>query len=179
MKKSRRFITFVLLAAIAAGLAAFNYYLWRLQESKRQHIFGLETQVLWHEKENQQLQARNQRKAQEVETLRSPESFFIYEEKARKEYGMIGENETFFMLRDADISHIADIQGLPDMTDNPLGAEMVRDSSAVPTAGIDSIRLESVGEDVIIAPDVQPTSAAEPLENLPEPVLQLESLQRP
>lgn len=179
MKKTKQMMTFALLAALAAGLALFNFHLWRLQQDKRQHISGLQTQVLQHEKENAQLQARNERKAQEVETLRSPESFFIYEEKARKEYGMIGENETFFMLRDEEISHIADIAGLPDMTDNPLGPEIVRDSSAVPSAAMDMIQLESVSADTLAAPEVEPASAEPELPPISEPVLQLESLQTP
>lgn len=170
-----------MLLLIALALAALNYYLWRLQENKRQYISGLETQVLLHEKENQQLTARNQRKAQEVETLRSPESFFIYEEKARKEYGMIGENETFFMLRDEETAHIADIQGLPDMSDNPLGAEIMRDSSAVPSGDIQHLQLEALNDD-FTAPEIEPASRAAEAATvvLPEvPPLQLESLQAP
>lgn len=165
--------------AIAIGLVAFNYYLWRLQLDKRQHISGLETQVLLHEKENQQLQMRNERKAQEIETLRSPESFLIYEEKARKEYGMIGENETFFVLKEEELSRIPDIAGIPDKTENALGLEMLRDSSAVPSSAIDIIALESVSIEPPNLPTIEPISENPTVEIPSEPILQLESLQKP
>ena len=111
MGRKRRFF-FPALAATAAVLIGFDYALWRLQANKKQRIEGLRTQVVLYERENRSLEERNQILGVEVETLRSPDSFYTYEEQAREAYGMIGRNETFFLLPETETAGIPDIAGL-------------------------------------------------------------------
>lgn len=114
MKRKRGFF-FLALIATAAVLIGLNYFLWHLQADKKQRIEGLLAQVALHEQENQALGERNQTLDAEVQTLRSPDSFYAYEEQAREEYGMIGRNETFFVLPETEIADIPDIVGLNQM----------------------------------------------------------------
>ena len=111
MASKRRLLFFALVTTVVV-LVAGDYYLFRLQTAKKQRIEGLRAQVALHERENQTLEERNQTLGAEVQTLRSPDAFHAYEEKAREAYGMIGRNETFFVLPQAEIAGIPDIAGL-------------------------------------------------------------------
>lgn len=108
----KRRVIYPVLLLIAAVLVALNVYLWQLKTDKHEHLQGLDAQIGLHLQENQMLTDRNEGLRVEVETLRSPESYYSYEEKAREDYGMIAKNETYFVIADADIAHIDDVPGL-------------------------------------------------------------------
>ena len=139
MGSKRRFF-FLALITTAATLLGFDYALWHLQADKNQRIEGLRTQVALHKRENRNLEERNQILGVEVETLRSPDSFYTYEEQAREAYGMIGRNETFFLLPETEIAGIPDIAGLEK-------AERRRQTDPPPTESDDddaALQLESL-----------------------------------
>ncbi|MBP3194777.1 MAG: septum formation initiator family protein [Cardiobacteriaceae bacterium] len=100
------------LVIMTAILGAVNYYLWLLQEDKKQSISDLQQQVETQTQENRLLAERNQYKSDEVNILRSPDAFYIYEEKLRQDYGMVGKNETFFVLNEAAYADVPDVAGL-------------------------------------------------------------------
>ncbi|SUO95355.1 FtsB family cell division protein [Suttonella ornithocola] len=156
---NKRLLPYGILIAIAIALGAFNYYLWQLQAGKKQLITGLQSQVILHQKENKLLTERNLSKSKEVETLRSPDSYYLYEEKAREEYGMIGEDETFFVLMRDETKTLPNIPDLENKSDE-------KDTLAIPQSAQDNvITLESIVE----PPSVSPAIDAPPL--------QLESLE--
>ena len=86
---------FMMLMVVAAALLVFNLYLRRLESNTQHHIADLQQQVGLHLRENKMLNDRNDALRLEVENLRSPDSYYSYEEKAREDYGMIGKNETY------------------------------------------------------------------------------------
>ncbi len=139
MASKCRFL-FVALVMTVAVLVVGDYYLFRLQAAKKHRIEGLRAQVVLHERENQTLEERNQTLGAEVQTLRSPDAFNAYEEKAREAYGMIGRNETFFVLPQAEITGIPDVAG--------LDKEKRREQAAPPSAGVadggTALQLESL-----------------------------------
>lgn len=110
----RRLAIYSTLMLVALGLVALNYYLWVNQESTKQRIEGLQMQVGLHQAENQALNDRNEAILIEVENLRSPNAYVSYEEKAREDYGMIGQNETYFVLADDELAALPDVPGLID-----------------------------------------------------------------
>ncbi len=114
--KVKRSVLFLALAALVAALFTFNYYLWQLQANKKQRIDGLRSQVALHLQENTTLDERNTILTTEVDMLRSPDSYFAFEEKAREDYGMIGQNETFFVLPESEMAGIADVPGLNEQS---------------------------------------------------------------
>ena len=107
----RAFITLVLLV-IVGSLGLINAYLWRLQNRTQEHIADLRQQVGLHLRENKALNDRNDALRVEVENLKSPEAYYALEEKAREDYGMIGKNETYFVLPDSEMADIPDIPAL-------------------------------------------------------------------
>ena len=111
IKKS---FVYLMLLAVAAVLLLVNLYLWHLERNTRHHIADLQKQVGVHLRENKQLNDRNDALRLDVENLRSPDSYYSYEEKAREDYGMIGKNETYFVLPDSEIASIPDIPGLAE-----------------------------------------------------------------
>lgn len=166
MQHGKRALIFLSLIAIAVGLGAFNVYLWQLQAGKKQVINGLQSQVELHQKENKLLSERNRSKGREVETLRSPDSYYLYEEKAREDYGMIGQNETFFVLTRNETQALPDIAGLEH-------AKNGDDIIAIPSAAQQRvITLESIVEPPSVSPEEHPEA-----DELPAAPLQLESLQ--
>ncbi|MBR1375596.1 MAG: septum formation initiator family protein [Cardiobacteriaceae bacterium] len=155
------------LVVMTAILGAVNYYLWLLQEDKKQSISDLQQQVETQTEENRLLAERNQYKSDEVNILRSPDAFYIYEEKLRQDYGMVGKNETFFVLNEAAYSDVQDVAGLSAFERNANSPSVaVRESEQY-------LREEAQRQ-------------AEDLRNIPEsneappppaPVLELESMQ--
>ena len=111
IKKS---FVYLMLLAVAAVLLLVNLYLWHLERSTQHRIADLQQQVGLHLRENKQLNDRNDALRIDVENLRSPDSYYSYEEKAREDYGMIGKNETYFVLPDSEIASIPDIPGLAE-----------------------------------------------------------------
>ena len=162
--------TFIYLAllAIAAVLGVLNYKLWQLQASKKARIDGLESQVAWHERENHGLHDRNDALRVEVENLRSPDSYYSYEEKAREEYGLIGKNETYFVL---PVSELAGIPSVPGLEEQTTRISQPEEAKILPA---NTLSLESVDTlDPVPVPQQTP-NAPIPVTPLP---LQLESLQ--
>ena len=111
IKKS---FVYLMLLAVAAVLLLVNLYLWHLERNTQHRIADLPQQVGLHLRENKQLNDRNDALRIDVENLRSPDSYYSYEEKAREDYGMIGKNETYFVLPDSEIASIPDIPGLAE-----------------------------------------------------------------
>lgn len=110
----KRAFIYLTLLAIALSLGLINAYLWRLQNRTQEHIADLRQQVGLHLRENKLLNDRNDALRVEVENLKSPEAYYALEEKAREDYGMIGKNETYFVLPDSEMANIPDIPGLAE-----------------------------------------------------------------
>lgn len=172
MIDKKRSFSYLVLVALAASLVAFNIYLWHLQAGKKQLITGLQSQVQLHEKENKILTERNHSKVMEVETLRSPDSAYIYEEKAREEYGMIGKNETFFVLMKDETKNIPNVEGL----NSP--SEKITDALSLPERTQPTVvTLESIVDPPVVSPADADNDDNNKVNNTPAPpTLQLESL---
>ena len=97
----KRAFIYLTLLAIALSLGLINAYLWRLQNRTQEHIADLRQQVGLHLRENKLLNDRNDALRINVDSLKSPDAYRVYEEKAREDYGMIGKNETYFVLPDS------------------------------------------------------------------------------
>ena len=110
----KRAFIYLTLLAIALSLGLINAYLWRLQNRTQEHIADLRQQVGLHLRENKLLNDRNDALRINVDSLKSPDAYRVYEEKAREDYGMIGKNETYFVLPDSEIASIPDIPGLAE-----------------------------------------------------------------
>lgn len=154
----KRAVLYGLMLLIIAALVWLNYYLWETQRVKKQRIEGLQTQVGLHAQENKALADRNEALLVEVENLRSPDAYYAYEEKAREDYGMIGQNETYFVLPDSELASLPDVPGLAP------------DPIAVVNPSQPSIELESIDDGLL------PDTATEIIPVSPLP-LQLESMQ--
>ena len=148
-----------LMLLIIAVLVWLNYYLWATQHEKKQRIEGLQTQINLHQSENKSLADRNDALLVEVENLRSPDAYFAYEEKAREDYGMIGQNETYFVLPDSELASLPDVPGLAP------------DPVTIMNPDQSSIELESIESNATATPV---TTEILPVSPLP---LQLESIQ--
>ncbi len=157
----KRSFIYAVLLVIALALVALNTYLWQVQKRKKSLIEGLQSQIALHVRENESLLDRNNDLRVEVDTLRSPESYYSYEEKAREDYGLIGENEIFFPLSDADVAYLDDVPGLAD--------ETLEEKSAPIIPPQENIQLESQTQ-------VVPEQSIEQIQVTPIPPLQLESL---
>lgn len=172
MQHNKRALLFLMLMILTIGLVAFNVYLWELQTGKKQLVTGLQSQIELHKKENKLLSERNASKYKEIETLQSPDSHYVYEEKAREEYGMIGKNETYFVLTNKDLTHI------PDLLDKKHQTTSQDDTLAMPNNIKNQVvTLESLDKS---SDSTLPNRAPSPRLNVelpPEPPLQLESLQ--
>lgn len=166
MKKT---LVYLALLAIAAVLVFLNYRLWHLQAEKKERIEGLQTQITLHQRENHGLNDRNDALRVEVDNLRSPDSHYSYEEKAREDYGMIGKNETYFVLPASELAGIPGVEGLAERTEK--GANVSEAPMHLPA---NTLSLESV-EGVESAPVPRQTTD-DPIPVIPVP-LQLESLQ--
>ena len=88
----KRAFIYLTLLAIALSLGLINAYLWRLQNRTQEHIADLRQQVGLHLRENKLLNDRNDALRINVDSLKSPDAYRVYEEKALEDYGMIGKN---------------------------------------------------------------------------------------
>lgn len=110
--RQRSFYLFLII--IAALMALLNVYLWQLQDDKKSKIRELSEQVSYFNTQNERLKARNKTLDLDLQTLQSPDSFYTYEEKAREEYGMIGQDETFFVLPQEELNALPDLAALQE-----------------------------------------------------------------
>ncbi|MBE8718002.1 septum formation initiator family protein [Cellvibrio polysaccharolyticus] len=76
-------------------LCALQYRLW-VSEGSLADVQRLESEITVQQTENDRLRERNRVLEVEVENLKS--GLDSIEERARSDIGMIGENETFFMV---------------------------------------------------------------------------------
>jgi len=76
-------------------LAALQYRLW-VSEGSLADVERLEAEIAIQQAENDRFRDRNRVLEVEVENLKS--GLDSIEERARRDIGMIGENETFFMV---------------------------------------------------------------------------------
>lgn len=107
----RPFVFLILLICIVVLVGA-NRFLWQLQEDKQADTAILLRQIAQFSKEKQRLEERNDALRLEVENLSSPDALISFEEKAREDFGMIGKNETYFVLSKKEYHHVPDIIGL-------------------------------------------------------------------
>ena len=84
----------IILMVLLAGL---QFRLW-VGEGSLAHQFELDTQIDEQRDENQRLKRRNEKVAQEVESLKT--NLESIEEKARTDLGMIKEGEIFYLVID-------------------------------------------------------------------------------
>ena len=84
----------IILMVLLAGL---QFRLW-VGEGSLAHQFELDTQIDEQRNENQLLKRRNEKVAQEVESLKT--NLESIEEKARTDLGMIKEGEIFYLVID-------------------------------------------------------------------------------
>ncbi len=85
----------LLLGALVALLVLLQYSLW-LGDDSVIELYGLERSVARQTKENAALAERNARLEAEVRDLK--DGMEAIEERARRELGMIGKDETFFQV---------------------------------------------------------------------------------
>jgi|TARA_B110000240_G_scaffold17541_1_gene17917 cell division protein FtsB len=86
-----------LLIILITFLVGLQFRLW-VGEGSLAHQFELDTQIAEQRVENQLLKRRNEKVAQEVESLKS--NLESIEEKARRDLGMIKEGEIFYLVID-------------------------------------------------------------------------------
>jgi len=86
-----------LLIILIVFLAGLQFRLW-VGEGSLAHQYELDTQISVQRVENQLLKWRNEKVAQEVESLKS--NLESIEEKARRDLGMIKEGEIFYLVID-------------------------------------------------------------------------------
>ena len=86
-----------LLIILIGFLAGLQFRLW-VGEGSLAHQFELDTQIDEQRDENQRLKRRNEKVAQEVESLKT--NLESIEEKARTDLGMIKEGEIFYLVID-------------------------------------------------------------------------------
>ena len=84
-----------LIATLVFVLLVLQYQLW-LSENAMRATWGLEAAVTTRTLENEQKADRNA--ALEAEVLDLKQGLAAVEERARSELGMIGENETFYLV---------------------------------------------------------------------------------
>lgn len=85
----------ILVTVLALAFVVLQYQLWLGEDSVRA-LNLLEEELAAQRAENEELAARN--KAVEIEVLDLKNGLEAIEERARSELGMIGENETFYLI---------------------------------------------------------------------------------
>ncbi len=87
----------LLAGVLATLLALLQYSLW-LGDDSVIELYSLQQSVAYQAQENAALAERNARLAAEVHDLKN--GMEAVEERARRELGMIGKDETFFQIVD-------------------------------------------------------------------------------
>ncbi|MEQ8314122.1 MAG: septum formation initiator family protein [Gammaproteobacteria bacterium] len=85
----------LLLSGLAIVVIVFQYQLWIGEDSVRELNF-LEEELAAQQEVNDELQARN--RLLEIEVIDLKNGLEAVEERARSELGMIGEDETFYLI---------------------------------------------------------------------------------
>lgn len=85
----------LLLSGLAFVVIVFQYQLWIGEDSVRELNF-LEEELAAQQAVNDELQARN--RLLEIEVIDLKNGLEAVEERARSELGMIGEDETFYLI---------------------------------------------------------------------------------
>jgi cell division protein FtsB len=89
----------VLLAILVLLFGYLQYKLW-VAEGKVQDSWALEQRIETLKTQNRELTHRNDALQAEVTNLKS--GYDVIEEKARRELGLIGKDETFFQYIESD-----------------------------------------------------------------------------
>ena len=148
-----------------------------MQNRTQEHIADLRQQVGLHLRENKLLNDRNDALRINVDSLKSPDAYRVYEEKAREDYGMIGKNETYFVLPDSEMANIPDIPGLVEREKRQKAANLLLAAPQLPgnARHLDQkLTLESVNPATDDTDNDDQTVAPIPVSPVP---LQLEALQ--
>ena len=87
----------ILISLLVLVILSFQYQLWLGEDSVRA-LKLLEEEVAAQQAINNELQARNQ--MLEIEVIDLKNGLEAVEERARSELGMIGEDETFYLIID-------------------------------------------------------------------------------
>lgn len=85
----------ILVTVLALAFVVLQFQLWLGEDSVRA-LNLLEEELAVQRAQNEDLAARN--KAVEIEVLDLKNGLEAIEERARSELGMIGENETFYLI---------------------------------------------------------------------------------
>lgn len=129
----RRFLVFLLWVGLAVGLGALNVFLWQKQQKQSDSNRFLQEQVIGLKEDNQKSRNRNDAKRDEIEALNSintQEAFSLYEERARREYGMVASRETFFPLKPIEYKYLPDVVGLSEIEES---LALVNSGEALPS----------------------------------------------
>ncbi len=84
-----------LLLILVLIFLALQYRLW-VGEGSIAHVARLKSEISRQQEENQRLKQQNEHLNAQVEALR--EGYDAIEAKAREELGLIGKDETFFLI---------------------------------------------------------------------------------
>ena len=112
-----------------------------------------------------------------MDSLKSPDAYRVYEEKAREDYGMIGKNETYFVLPDNEMANIPGIPGLVEREKRQKAANLLLAAPQLPGNARplhQNLTLESVNPATDGTGNDDNTVAPIPVSPVP---LQLEALQ--
>jgi cell division protein FtsB len=103
----------MIVAVLVVLLVALQFQLWQ----EWQHVRELDARVAEQQQTNAALEARNDALFAEVQDLR--EGVDAIEERARSELGLVGEDESFYLIVDPEIASPAleaSDQGTGDLT---------------------------------------------------------------
>ncbi len=88
----------ILMAVLVVLLVALQFQLWR----EWQHVRELDARLAEQQQSNAALKARNDALFAEVQDLR--EGLDAIEERARSELGLVGEDESFYLIVDPELA---------------------------------------------------------------------------
>lgn len=118
-------LTYLILAALCVAMIFLNIHFNGKQHDKKGQVIKLEGEKNAQQAENNRLSGRNKSISVEVEILKENPNE-ILAEKMRENFGMVGDNETVFILKSLDsVNAIPDIPGLDVF-------ELVQDTTVLP-----------------------------------------------
>ena len=88
----------IIVAVLVVLLVALQFQLWQ----EWQHVRELDARVAEQQQSNAELKARNDALFAEVQDLR--EGVDAIEERARSELGLVGEDESFYLIVDPELA---------------------------------------------------------------------------
>lgn len=86
---------FTLITIIFIGLVALNWKMWSKDRDQEQKIRELQKELLIQQQENAKMNSSNAKLRQRINSLKRG-SVEMIEEKARDNFSMVSEGETFF-----------------------------------------------------------------------------------